>query len=751
MIAPFLTQPNVPSRRSGFRGSAVRTRFPWALAALLTVLPLSLHGVRSESVIHQSYADFAAGELENVSLHRDGRLVLAPAVSELGKLSEPVIWSAVAARDGTVFIGAGNEGTVHRLTAEGKLEALFSTDEVITRAMAVDSEGRLYVGTSPDGRVYRYAGDGEVEVFFDPRETYIWALLFNSEGDLFVGTGDKGRIYRIAAGTQAGTFGEIYFDADEAHISTLAWDEAGRLLAGTSPNGYVYRIESADEVSVLFNSPDEEIRHIQPGTGGEIFVSTFSSAPGPGNGAAIAQAIASLAESGERAEETGVGSPAPPTQARRTGGSARPSTLYRVDGDGFFEPFWGLAETAIHSLGRLDDGSLLIGTGNDGRVFSLTGFQTWKLRQTLPAGSKVSALVQVPGTADVLAFTSNPARIYRLDFGLSGVGEFLSKIQDAGQVARWGRIYTEGGDGVTTFVRSGNTEKADRTWTSWREVDRDGNGPGETAPGRYFQYRLNFDDPAAEVRRVRFFYRHANAAPVIQALRVITSDLGLERYDLPPQQPSVDLDQLVRETRPRSAESLEPRQQIRGYERPGMVTAVWQARDANDDDLSFTVQLRRAGEDAWDTIADDVRHPFYSFNSTGLEDGEYQVKVIASDHLSNRPGEARTARRVSENFLVDNVAPEIQVDEVTVTGDSATIRFRAVDQTSVVTTASYVLNGGERMVVFPEDGLFDAREERFQLNLEKLPAGRNHLLLQVSDEAGNQRVRSVTIEVKTEP
>jgi hypothetical protein len=420
-----------------------------------------------------------------------------------------------------------------------------------------------------------------------------------------------------------------------------------------------------------------------------------------------------------------------------------------VDADGFHEPYWGLSDAAIHSLIKLEDGTLLIGTGDQGRVFSSDAFQSWKLRQTLPAGLRVSQLLQLPGSRDILAFSSSPARVYRLDFGLTGAGTFTSKVFDGSQVSRWGRLYTEAvGDGVATLVRSGNTETPDRAWSPWRSIDSNGAGDGETVPGRYLQYRLDLSAPDAEVRRIRFFYRHANAAPVIQSLRAVTSHVGLERFELPPQQPAIDLDQFARDSGARSGQSTEPRQQIRSYERPGMVTGVWQARDPNGDDLVYTLKLRPAGNEEWDIISDDLRTNFYSFNSNGRADGHYQLKVIASDHRSNHPSEVRTARRVSDSFLIDNTAPEIRMEDVWVEGDLATVQFRAIDATSIIVMAEYSLNGGETVVLFPDDGIFDARDERFRVELGPLSPGRHSLLLQVVDEAGNRKVRPVALEVQ---
>jgi hypothetical protein len=730
-----------------------------AAAALMALVPWA-EAVRTEFVIHESFQDFTAGDLENLSLHREGRLRLAPGAEEIARMTDAVIWSAVAAGDGTFYIGAGSEGRVYRLHGDGRLEPVFSAGQALVRALAVDSEGRLYVGSSPHGKVFRYTGEGKAEELFDPGEAYIWSLLFNEAGDLFVGTGDKGKIYRLPAGFEPGDEGELYFDSDESHISTLSWDHQARLLAGTSPRGYLYRIESREEAFVLFNSPDEEIRQVLAHGDGNLYVATFSgTAPTPPRGGAtaarasntVAQALAALAsEEREDGQEEQAQPPTPAAAPRRAAPTGpRPSTIYRVDAEGFHEAFWGLPGTAIHALLAFDGGPILIGTGSEGRLFSLAGFQEWTLRQSLPSGSDLSVMLPGAGDGEVLIFTSNPARVYRLDTAISGEGEYLSDIFDASQVARWGRLHVEtgpgGSAGVRPFVRTGNTERPDSSWTGWREAGEAGEG---AVAGRYFQYRLAFERAEAEVRRVRFFYRHGNAAPVISALRVLTADVGLERYLLPPQPPTLDLDQLLRNPRAQPGPGQEARQQLRVYERPGTITIAWQARDPNDDELVYTLRMRRTDAEEWSTIADEVRESFYSFNGNGLPDGDYQVKVVASDHLSNARGEGRTARRVSEVFIIDNTAPEIVVETVETEGRRARIVFSAADASSMIAAADYIVDGGDPVRLFPEDGIFDSRRERFVVEAEGLSPGPHALFLRVADEARNPRIHQVRVEIQ---
>ncbi|HLS27027.1 MAG TPA: hypothetical protein VK041_00125, partial [Opitutales bacterium] len=654
----------------------ILSRFFHSAIIALILAPALLQGIQTRSVIHETYADFQGGELTDLSLHRDGRLRLAPTASEFASLVEPIIWSAVFGPEGDLFVAAGNKGRVYRISTTGDVSEFATTEEVFIRALAIGKDGQLYLGSSPEGKVYRVDAEGELEVFFEPRETYIWALLFNDNGDLFVATGDKGRIYRVAAGSEPGTSGELYFETEETHISTLVQDEKGHLLAGTAPNGHLYRIENREKAFLLFNSPDEEIRQIIPDPSGDLFVATFSKKKTNGPSGTVAEAVASLSsnsasgDSGSEPEE-GVPSGTEPTQSNQ-----QPGTLYRVHSDGFFESYWGLNGVSIYSLLRSPENKLLVGTGADGRIFSLENSHSWELRQRLPTGSEVTALLTVPGSDDVVALTSNPGRIFKLHFELPEKGEFISEVFDAKQIAKWGRFYAEnlkgGGGGIQVSVRTGNSKKADSAWSDWIEIT-DSNPTDSPHPARYLQYRLTLSNSETEVRRVRFFYRHTNAAPKITAIRVVTGGLGFEHFPLPPQQGSVDLEQLFRPSNNNSNSSSESRQQLRAFEKPGVVTIAWKARDPNNDQLRFRVKLRRAEDPAWKTIGDDLDAHFLSFDSNGMDEGFYQAKIIASDHLSNPIAEARTGERLSERFLIDNSAPEIEVEKIEISGKDATI------------------------------------------------------------------------------
>ncbi len=201
-------------------------RFNLFIGAALLALGLApaAHAVVTEKVVQDSFAAFSAGDFDNVSLSSDGHLELAPGITNLASVTDPIIWAAVQDSQGNIFFGTGNQGKVYKLTPKGELSTFFAPNEIMVHALAIDSKGRLYAATSPNGRVYRLDSKGQAEVYCTPGETYIWAMTFGKDGTLYLATGDHGKILRVAPGQSTPAKVETYFETTEANITALAMD-----------------------------------------------------------------------------------------------------------------------------------------------------------------------------------------------------------------------------------------------------------------------------------------------------------------------------------------------------------------------------------------------------------------------------------------------------------------------------------------------------------------------------------------------
>ena len=465
------------------------------------------------------------------------------------------------------------------------------------------------------------------------------------------------------------------------------------------------------------------------------------------------------------------------------GGGPSQGGIYRIDTNGFHERYWTAPDEAIYSMILLPDGNLLAGTGDKGRIYSISDPNHWKLLQKTGDGAQVSALL--PDTAEskrYYAATSHPGKLYRLDFTLATNGTYTSKAFDAKQKSFWGKIHPDGdvpdGTGLEFSTRSGNTDKPEKTWSDWsKPVPLGQEISVSSPPARYLQYRVSFKRDAkspsatAQLQRVRFFYQSHNAAPVISRVKVYTEGFGVSKMPMPQMDLPVNLDQLLgggvgNGNRPGNSDSLSGgsagssaftpnllsamamRPALKLTKSPGLCTVVWMASDPNQDKLTYSVAIRSEAEKTWTTLADKTEDTFLSFDTTGFREGFYFVKVTASDAASNTPETARTAEETSEAFLIDNTPPVLTVKKQEVEKDHARIVVEAVDNASVISSAAYSLDGKDEVALRPDDLMFDSTNETFAVELTGLGKGAHSLLLRVQNDAKNTSVLKLNFEVK---
>ena len=415
-----------------------------------------------------SQADFLKGDVEDLSIDSDGRMFLGPAASVLGETSAPFLWSIVAGADGTLWAGSGNEGKVLKIARDGKVTTFFDAPELEVHAIVAAPQGGLYVATSPDGKIYSVAADGTSKTFFDPEDKYIWALATDASGNLFAATGDKGVIYKI---TPDGN-GARFYKAGATNVVSLATTRTGELIAGTESPGRVFRIDAAGKAFVLLDSPFREIHALRLAADGTIYAAALSATPSSG----VDRAAEPLTEPSRSVtpsvstEITGmsvVEGPISSSTAPSAGRSARRpgrGAIYRIRPDGLWDTVWDTGDDAPYDLIVEDGGSLLVGTGTEGKIFRLAGNPARATLLARAAARQVTALLREP-SGRIVGATSNPGKVFALSSTPARKGTYESDVRDAGTVATWGAIRwraTGRAGQVQIVTRSGNTATPDR-------------------------------------------------------------------------------------------------------------------------------------------------------------------------------------------------------------------------------------------------------------------------------------------------
>src|ERR1700690_1718311 len=133
----------------------------------------------------------------------------------------------------------------------------------------------------------------------------------------------------------------------------------------------------------------------------------------------------------------------------------------------------------------------------------------------------------------------------------------------------------------------------------------------------------------------------------------------------------------------------------------------------------------------------------YSWNTESIPDGWYRVKVVASDEDSNPVGEALTDEKISELVKVDNTRPQVQ--QLTYDGAGGVLKGMARDNLSLIRYLEYSIDGGEWKFFAPKDGVFDDREEAFEVKIGPLSAGPHFIAVRAPDGDGNMGVERVWV------
>jgi hypothetical protein len=268
-----------------------------------------------------------------------------------------------------------------------------------------------------------------------------------------------------------------------------------------------------------------------------------------------------------------------------------------------------------------------------------------------------------------------------------------------------------------------------------------------TSPAaRFVQYKLEFAG-AGNVSEVDLAYLPKNVPPTLEQIEIAPPNY---RFPAPsistPSQPTLTLPALGTHRQSTSAPVVEASStaQTLTYSK-GTIGARWAATDENGDSLIYRVEIRGLNAQKWLLLKDQVREKYIDIEATAFPDGEYELRITASDEPGNPEGEALTATLVSDPFLIDNTPPTIYRQSAEISAQGIHVKWHARDDKSNISKAEYSINGGEWKVAPPVGGLSDSPEEDYDLTIPG-PAGDGTMVsVRVTDDFDNSSVSSVLL------
>jgi hypothetical protein len=368
----------------------------------------------------------------------------------------------------------------------------------------------------------------------------------------------------------------------------------------------------------------------------------------------------------------------------------------------------------VYALAFDSPGHLLVGTGNRGQMYQVTGRDDYT--ELIKAGAnQVTAFAKAP-RGGLYAGTSNLGKIFLLSDGPETEGSYESDVFDARVFSRWGRAEFRGTGNVELFARSGNVDNPDRNWSTWKKVDLQKDAEVTAPAARFIQWKaiLHPGSVAPRVDSVSLNYLPKNVAPEFDDVIISVGT----RYQSPP--------------RPAN---LEPGQRFDPQPSPihdrQSVGVKWTVHDENDDEMVYSVYYRADAQSRWLLLKDALSEKFYSFDASLLPDGGYTMKVVASDAPSHSPPEALSSEKESVRFEVDTTPPQIQELKAGVQGNGLRVQFRAVDSFSPIRRAEYSIDAGDWHFIEPVGQLSDSKSESydFPVPLEGEVSGQEHVVV----------------------
>lgn len=700
-----------------------RTALP--VLAICVLFPGSIHAAKVKVWHHHAARDFEKAQLRHMVVSSEGALRLSRHLRPLADLRVTHIWDIVEDKDGNLLVATGDEGKVYRVSPEGKVSIAFDSQESQILCLAAAPDGSVYAGTGPSGLVVRLGPDGKSKVVYHSPENYVWSLAVDRKGDtIYAGTGPKGRVYQITSDGKP----SVFYTTKQAHVLCLALAGDGMLYAGTDKNGLIYRIDPKGKGFVLYQAPQPEVRSLLVTPDG-IYAGTSSpesrKAPSSSSERVSSEAVRGVltsllnrttASTEKPGKDNGKESSdakdkdKEPDKDKPAHAAPPPSSgensLYRVGTDGTVRELFR-EKVLVLSLLR-QNGKIFVGTGMEGRLFEVN--ETTKERSEIARldHGQIHCLCK-RRDGSIVVGTGDPGKLYVLEDRFAARGTVVSEVLDAKIVSRWGSLRwkaeTPMGTAVSLSVRTGNVAEPDETWSDWSAEQTDADQAKIVAPpARYLQYRVTMtsDNPAVSpvLRGTALRYMTTNQAPEVGPIEVPNHD-------------AVNLDN------------------------PKKLKFKWTATDANEDDLTFGLFVKKDGWKSWVQLEDDWTKTEYEWDTTSMPSGIYRLKLVASDHKDNPAGEALSGEQISGPFAVAHVPPEVAVKIVGFEDGKAIIEAKASGPLVRLTAAEFVVNGKKGKNVFPVDGLFDSKSESFRFTTETLKPGAYVLVLRVRDAAGN--------------
>ena len=381
--------------------------------------------------------------------------------------------------------------------------------------------------------------------------------------------------------------------------------------------------------------------------------------------------ITSVKDLAAPAQKTGNGENTKTTSTKKNG-TAENSALFMTTKTGIVEKLFEAEEVRFVSVSVLN-GKLIIGTDKNGGYFESTFDANSRKFSSVAAGKFVKFYAKKDKLYGILIY---PSQIVRFEDSMATKGSFISKVFDTGNVSVWGTPTIDcdpaGRDQLTLLTRT-STVNTEEYWEEWKVCD----SKVASSPARFVQYQVQLTTAGKKkpvLRNVTIPFVQENISPTITGVEI--------KYNA------------------------------------GSVTLKWSAEDKNGDALNYDCYLMMRGKQWVKINSTPITDTSVTLNNNAFPSGEYRMKVLVSDQLSNPQGFEKDNFAVGNWFLMDDKSPEISDLKTGAQDSGRSVEFTVSDEMMPIFSVEYCINGEKWIKILPNDLIYDTKTEAFKVALQ---------------------------------
>jgi hypothetical protein len=712
------------------------------------------HGSQPELHSLHTYGDFLDGEFENTSLLPNGEVVLGPSTQVIAKGLPGPVMDLVETGDGRLFVATAKPAKIFEIPKKGPPKLWATLDAPLVTKLLPWKKDRLIALLGPNKGLWVF------DLKAPKEKRIVQKVAFKGKGLLFdaawsgkelliVGGGKEGALLKWVPGQKEF---KVLATVEEKYLRSIASrrTKQGNIVAiGSAEKGVVYQWSASDGLKAKFDAEPGEVTDIVIDSSGTIFAA-FVDANGK-----LTKNITSRSKGPKEKKSNGK----KPKKKAKKPRAVKSSEVIRIDPNGQIEVLWQSKKHGGYAL-ALVRGQLLLGTGSDGRIYSLdpSGEQRAQLYSRVKEHDEIST-IHVSKKRGLLLGTNHGNGVHILSTSMAMSGVYFSAPLNAKSMAHYGELAWESrvpqGTQLEFSVRVGNTEEPDSTWSKFSPAIVAPGHPG-LGVGQYAQIRVKLNRKGKNVpsfSSLRLAYLVDNRRPMIGKVEVLSNGWHVERRKREKTKNRTvtigeDAFEKFLDIGGQRLPSGKKRASVQQTVKEGARTVFVWAEDLDHDVLRYRFFIGALDNEnrvqKWEPLKEWSGDAFVSLDGRRLKEGRYRIQCEVDDVPTNGFERARRDKGVSPIFEIARTEPAFSQIRAFGTEKETQIEFELAAAFPLAAVQCAAAKE-EWVPLTPADGILDGKKERFSVSFPG-PFLFKAISCVAIDEAGNAARADIPIK-----